>query len=66
MEVTGQLHAPAALSHRERAAGTHWRGGLVGPKAGLVIVVKKEFPASAGNRILRTVSTLKVMFITMI
>jgi hypothetical protein len=26
MEVSGQLHAPAALPRRERAPGTHWIG----------------------------------------
>jgi hypothetical protein len=31
MEVSGQLHAPAALP-RETAPGTHWIGGWVGPQ----------------------------------
>jgi hypothetical protein len=34
MEVNGQLHAPAALTPKERAPGIHWTGGLVGPRAG--------------------------------
>ena len=34
MGVSGQQHAPAALYPRERA-GTHFTGGLVGPRAGL-------------------------------
>jgi hypothetical protein len=33
MEVSGQLHAPAALPPGERAPGTHWIGGWVGPRA---------------------------------
>jgi hypothetical protein len=33
MEVSGQLHAPTALPPRERAPGTHWIGGWVGPRA---------------------------------
>jgi hypothetical protein len=31
MEVSGQLHDPAALPH-ERAPCTHWIGGWVGPR----------------------------------
>jgi hypothetical protein len=30
MEVSGQLHAPAALFPREKASGTNWIGGWVG------------------------------------
>jgi hypothetical protein len=33
--VNGQHHAPTALYPRERTPGTHWRGGWVGPRAGL-------------------------------
>jgi hypothetical protein len=35
MEVSGQLHAPAALPFGGRAPSTHWIGGWVGPRAGL-------------------------------
>jgi hypothetical protein len=35
MEVSGQLHAPAALPRGERAPGTVWIGGWVGFRAGL-------------------------------
>jgi hypothetical protein len=35
MEVSDQLHAQAALHHRERAPGIHWVGGWVNPRAGL-------------------------------
>jgi hypothetical protein len=28
----------------ERATGTHWKGGWVGPRAGLDAVVKRKFP----------------------
>jgi hypothetical protein len=31
MEVSGQLQAMAAFSPGERAPGTHWIGGRVGP-----------------------------------
>jgi hypothetical protein len=41
MEVSGQLHAPAALPPGERAPGTHWIGGWVGPTAVLDAVVKR-------------------------
>jgi hypothetical protein len=42
MEVSGQLHAPAALSPKERAPSTHWIGGWVGPRAVLDAVVKRK------------------------
>jgi hypothetical protein len=38
MEVSGQLHASAALPPG-KATGTHWIGGWVGPRAGLDAVV---------------------------
>jgi hypothetical protein len=34
MEVSGQLHAAAALPPVKNP-GTHWIGGWVGPRAGL-------------------------------
>jgi hypothetical protein len=40
MEMNGQLHVPAALSPGEIAAGTHWLGGWVSPRAGLDAVEK--------------------------
>jgi hypothetical protein len=45
MQVSGQLHAPAALPPRERAPGTHWIGGWVGPRAILDAVVKRRIPS---------------------
>jgi hypothetical protein len=45
MEVSGQLHSPAALP-RERAPGTHWIGGwVVGHRAGLHMVLKRKIPS---------------------
>jgi hypothetical protein len=44
MEVSGQLHALAALPLRERAPGTHWIGGWVDPRAVLDAVVKRKIP----------------------
>jgi hypothetical protein len=41
MEVSGQLHTPAALPLGERAPGSHWIQGWVGPRADL---------EAAGNR----------------
>jgi hypothetical protein len=43
MEVSGQLHAPAALPSEERAPGIHWIGGWMGSKAGLGDVEKWKF-----------------------
>jgi hypothetical protein len=40
MEVSGQLHPPAALP-----PGTHWIGGCVGARAGLDAVQKRNIPA---------------------
>jgi len=37
MEVSGQLHAPAALT-----PGTHWIGGWVGPRLVLDAAVKRK------------------------
>jgi hypothetical protein len=42
MEVSGLLHAPAALPPRESDAGTHWIGGWVGSRAVLDAVVKRK------------------------
>jgi hypothetical protein len=38
--VSGQLHASAALYHRERTPGTLWTGGWVDPRAGQDIEVR--------------------------
>jgi hypothetical protein len=43
MQVSGQLHTPAALPSG-RSPGTHWIGGWVGPRAGLDAVVKRKIP----------------------
>jgi hypothetical protein len=40
MEVSGQLHDPAALP-----PSTHWTGGWVGPRAVLDAVVKRKIPS---------------------
>jgi hypothetical protein len=44
MEVSDQLHAPAALP-RERDPGTLCIGGWVGPRAVLDVVVKRKIPS---------------------
>jgi hypothetical protein len=46
MDASGQLHTPAALPPRERAPGTHWIGGFVGPRDVLDAVVKRKIPSS--------------------
>jgi hypothetical protein len=45
MEVSGQLHAPAALPSNEMAPYTYWIGGCVGPGAVLDTMVKREIPS---------------------
>jgi hypothetical protein len=45
VEVSGELHGPAALSPRERAPGTHWIGGWIVPRAGLDAVSKRKIPS---------------------
>jgi len=44
MEVSGQLHAPAASSGK-RAHVTHWLGGWMGPSAGLYSVEGRKIPS---------------------
>jgi hypothetical protein len=44
MEVSGQLHASAALAPEEKT-GIHWMGGWVGPRAGMDAVVKRKIPS---------------------
>jgi hypothetical protein len=44
MDVSSQLHAPAALPSGKNP-GTHWIGGWVGPRAGLDAVVKRKIPS---------------------
>jgi hypothetical protein len=44
MEVSGQLHAPAALPPR-KATGTHWIRGWVCPRAVLDAGVKRKIPS---------------------
>jgi len=39
MEVSDQLHAPAALPPGKELLDTHWVGDWVGPRAGLVALV---------------------------
>jgi hypothetical protein len=35
---------------RERAPGTHWIGGWVGPRAGLNVMVKRKIPSPTTQR----------------
>jgi len=44
MEVTGQLHVPAAIPS-ENDPGTHWIGSWVDPRAGLDMVVETKIPS---------------------
>jgi hypothetical protein len=55
MEVSGQLHAPAALPPGERVSGTHSIGASVGPRAVLdTAVVKRKIPSPHGESNPRT------------
>jgi len=45
MDVSGQLHATAALPPGKEPPGTHWIGGWVGSGAGLDMVSKKKIPS---------------------
>jgi hypothetical protein len=38
-------YAPATLPPRERAPGTHWIGGWVGPRVGLDTMVERKIPS---------------------
>jgi hypothetical protein len=42
MEVSHQLHTPAALPPKETAISTHYIDGWVGPKDGLDIMEKRK------------------------
>jgi hypothetical protein len=41
MEVSGQLHAPAALPPKEVVADINWIGDWVDPRAGSGVVEKR-------------------------
>jgi hypothetical protein len=45
MEVSGQLHAPAALSPSERVPGAHYIRKRLGPRAGLDAVGEENNPS---------------------
>jgi len=49
MEVSGQLHGPAALHPTERTPGTHWIGGWAGTRAGLEAEAKKDIFSPCGK-----------------
>jgi hypothetical protein len=46
MEVSSQPYVPAALTLTERASGTHWIGGWVGPGVGLDAMKKRKISFS--------------------
>jgi hypothetical protein len=50
MEMSGQLHASATLPPEERAPGTHWIGGWVGPRARLAAVEERKILRSKLKR----------------
>jgi len=60
MEVSAQLHAPAALSRGKALESIRQEAGLLGPRVGLGTVTKMKapFPATAGNPARSLVTTL--------
>jgi hypothetical protein len=50
----GELSASrfGRFTPKERAPGTHWKGGWVGPRAVVDAVVKRKIPSPVGNRTL--------------
>jgi hypothetical protein len=48
-EVESLASRPGHFTSRERATGTHWRGGCMDPGAGLDMKAKKKIIASARN-----------------
>jgi hypothetical protein len=50
MEVSNQLHAPAALLPGKEPLGTHRIRAWVGPRAGLDAVAKRKNPFPGGDR----------------
>jgi hypothetical protein len=45
MQVSGQLHASAALPPEKETPGTHWIGDWVGLRAVLDAVLKRKIPS---------------------
>jgi hypothetical protein len=48
MEVSGQLHIPAALTPGKEPPSTRWIGGGANPRVGLDDVEKRKFLTLAG------------------
>jgi hypothetical protein len=51
MEVSGHLHAPAALPTGESAPGTHWMGDWVNSRVSLDNMEKKKCLALPGHEL---------------
>jgi hypothetical protein len=69
MEVSDQLHIPAALHPREKAPGTRWIEGWVGPRPGLDVVLKRKIPTpppriepQSSNRTARSQSLYRLSY----
>jgi hypothetical protein len=54
---------PDSFTLRERAPGTHWKRGCVGPRAGLDAVVKRKIPSSWRDSNPRSPSSLPVIIL---
>jgi len=60
-EMSGQLHAPAALSSEKYSPFLQYRleGGWVSPTPGLYLITERTVSISAGNRILVVESVVR-------
>jgi hypothetical protein len=61
LEVSGQLHTPAALPPG-RISGTHWIGGWVDPIAGLDDVKKRKFLTLLARLLVNVIRIIQKLF----
>jgi hypothetical protein len=60
--MSGQLHAPVALSPGERAPSTHWIGGWLGPTADLEDIEKRDSNSAPLGRPARSQSLYRLRY----
>jgi hypothetical protein len=74
MEVSGQLHAPAALPPGKEPSGTHLIGDWVDPRAGvnalatrkILCLCRKSNPSRPAQRLLTILTELSIIIIIII
>jgi hypothetical protein len=64
MEVSSQLHAPAALPPGKSPTGTHWIGGWVGPTACLDAMGNRKIVPLPGIKLPASSPSLYRLYIT--